>query len=193
MLRRLSKLVPSSRLNMFIQGLFSSKVLYCLQVFGNVWGFGYDESSRRYSAFSVEDLRKLQVLQNKVCRLKTGLGYDHSTESLLRTSRELSMHQLIAYHTLVTVHKIKVNEQPEYLDKRMEFCTEKENFGRASRQVDSIYTRMTTLTISRSGFVYRGSLLWNQLPNWLRTLKQTKKFKTEVKKWEVNNVGIKPG
>ena len=114
MLRKLSKLVPKPKFEILCQGIFDSKVLYCLQVFGNVWGFGYDETERRYSGFTREDLRKLQVIQNKVCRLKTGLGYDVSTKSLLHASDDLSIQQLTAYHTLVTVQKIKCSQKPEY-------------------------------------------------------------------------------
>ena len=38
MLRRLANLVPKPRFKMLCQGIFDSKILYCLQVFGHVWG-----------------------------------------------------------------------------------------------------------------------------------------------------------
>ena len=168
---------------MLCDGIFNSKVLYCLQVFGNIWGFGYDETTRRSYGFTREDSRRLQVLQNKVCRLKTGLGYDVSTEHLLKVSKDLSTHQLTAYHTLVTVHKVKVSHKPEYLNDRLKF----------NPISGTVSTRRMRLTITRGGFVYRGGLLWNQLPDRLRTLSNTANFKKETRKWVEQNVAIKPG
>ena len=192
MLKRLVKVVPKARFNMLSQGIFNSKVLYCLQVFSNVWGFGYDDTSRRNFGFTLEDSRKLQVLQNKVCRLKTGLAYHVPTENLLKASKDLSIHQLTAYHTLVTVHKVKVNGKPEYINSRMKFNTVEKNSVTPRRQVNKIHVRQKN-TLSRAGFIYRGSLLWNQLPEGLRIQSNTAKFKKEAKKWVEVNVRVKPG
>ena len=168
LLKKLVRMVPKLRFKLLCHGMFQSKLLYCLQVFGNVWGFGYDEKERRNFGFTREDLRKLQVLQNKVCRLKTGLRFDTSTEQLLKSSQDLSVHQLIAYHTLVTVHKIKVNHKPEYLDNRLMFNLFDDNRIGPKRQV-------------------------NQLSDELTSLATTPKFKTEAKKWVLGNVARKPG
>ena len=192
MLRKLVNIVPRDRFSMFSQGMFSSKILYCLQVFGNTWGFGYDDVSRKSAAFTLEDIRKLQVLQNQVCRMKTGLGYNVSTEDLLKASGELSIHQLIAYHTLLTVHKIKLSEKPQYLNQRLAFSSFEEYGVAPRRQANKIYIKQE-LSISRTGFIYRGGLLWNQLPEHLRTLRKTGGFKTGVKKWVQINVKVKPG
>jgi len=76
MLRKLSKLVPKSKLKNFAEGLFYSKLNYCLPVFGNVFGLEeYRDRNRRYVSFTLEDNRKLQVLQNSVMRLITGLPF----------------------------------------------------------------------------------------------------------------------
>ena len=192
MLQKLVRIVPRSKFIMLSQGIFTSKVLYCLQVFGNVWGFGYDESSRKSFGFTLEDSRRLQVLQNKVCRMKTGLGYDKSTKELLAASRDMSIHQLTAYHTLVMVKKIKTNRKPEYLDRRLPFITFEEDAVRPRRQQNKIYVQQT-LNISRAGFIYRGSLLWNQLPDQLRCASNLGTFKTKVRIWVEQNVAIKPG
>ena len=49
------------------------------------------------------------------------------------------------------------------------------------------------LSIARGGFVYRGALLWNQLPERLRTLANSQMFKKEARGWVEINVKIKPG
>ena len=191
MLKQLVRLVPKQKFKMLSDGIFNSKVIYCLQVFGQVWGFGYDETQRRSAGFTKEDNRRLQVLQNKVCRLKTGLSYDTFTENLLKLSRDLSIHQLTAYHTILTVQKIKSSHKPAYLDSRMKFNTNEDVEGHG-RQVNKIYIDQR-LSIARGGFVYRGALLWNQLPERLRTLANTNMFKKEARGWVQSNVKIKPG
>ena len=76
LLSKLSTFLSRSQFQSVSNGIFYSKLNYCIQVVGNVWGyFTYDEEYRNYSSFTMEDCRKLQVLQNRVLRLKTGLDY----------------------------------------------------------------------------------------------------------------------
>ena len=192
LLKRLVKIVPKRKFKMLSYGIFNSKLIYFLQVFSNVWGFGLDDTNRRNVGFTLEDARRLQVIQNKVCRLKTGLANHISTSILLRTSRDLSVHQLTAYHTLTTVHKVKKSRKPEYLFQRLRGNQEAEDSVLARRQVNKIYVEQK-LTIARAGFMYRGGLLWNQLPEWLRKEVNTDKFKRGTRKWVEMMVPIKPG
>ena len=74
-----------------------------------------DENSRHFSAFTVQDCRRLQVLQNKVLRLKTGLNFETPTLTLLKTANDMSVHQLIAYKTILTVHKTMQTKKPSYI------------------------------------------------------------------------------
>ena len=192
MLRKLVKITPALKFRMLCQGIFCSKILYCLQVYGNVWGFGYDEGAKRSPGFTLEDARKLQVLHNCICRMMTGLNKDVSTKDLMETSEELSIHQLTAYHTLLTVHKTKTSGKPKYLDERLQFTQANNNLVHPTRQLNKIYVKQN-LSISRGGFVYRGGLLWNHLPDNLRSERQLGRFKSLVKAWVKKNVKIKPG
>ena len=80
--------------------------MYCLPVFSNTWiDQTLDEDLRRFSAFTKEDMRKLQVLQNKVLRLKCGLGYEARTTELVAKTGDLLVHQLCACNTLTTAHR----------------------------------------------------------------------------------------
>ena len=121
-------------------------------MFSNVWGFGYDDLSRRNNGFTKEDCRKLQVLQNKISRLKTGLHYKTSTDSLLKASKDLSVQQLTALQTLISVHKIKKKGKPEYLNEKLKLNESVENVVTPRRQVRKIYVDQK-LTLSRAGFI----------------------------------------
>ena len=90
LLRRVVNLMPRDRFRQIANGLFNSRLLYCLQVFGNIWGLATnDESTRRFSAFTKNDNRKLQVLQNQVLRMMTGLSPDTPTTRLLHEANSL--------------------------------------------------------------------------------------------------------
>ena len=88
-----NKKISRENFHMIATGIFTSVLLYCIPVFGNVWGVrNMDLENRRYTSFGKEDLRRLQVLQNKMCRLKTGLPYDTPTSELLKKADELSVY-----------------------------------------------------------------------------------------------------
>ena len=85
-------------------------------MFGNTWGYDTnDTNKRRFSSFTKNDCHRLQVLQNKVLRLKTGLSKDTPTKTLLEKSNDMSVHQIITYHTLLSTFKILKSNKPTYL------------------------------------------------------------------------------
>ena len=131
----------------------------------------------------------MQVLQNKVCRLKTGLPYDTPTRVLIDKSNDLSIHQLTAYHTLLSVHKCIIYQKPKYVAEKLGFKID--NANRSYRNQHTIQANYK-LTLSRSGFIYRGAHLFNQLPEEMRKLQDVKVFKRQVKQWVRDNILIKP-
>ena len=193
MLGKLNKLMNRSQFSTTCDGLFPSCLLYCLPLFCNVWGLPtMDDTVRRSVAFSKEDCRKLQVLQNKILRYKTGnYNLNAPTNDLLDATRDLSVHQLGAYHTVVTVFRVVNTGQPEYLAQKL--CLKKPDQDKVfpCRQLHKIEVNCT-LSIARSGFLYRGSRLWNQLSLELRHETRIGVFKTKVRKWVLDHICRKP-
>ena len=73
LLKKVAPFMPLSRFKVVCQGLFYSKLIYCLQVIGNVWGLNNNDLvNRRYLAFSKSDNSKIQTQQNQVFRMMTG-------------------------------------------------------------------------------------------------------------------------
>ena len=100
MLKMMSKHMERKNLKFFASGMFYSKMIYCLPVYGNVFGMeNYKEESSRYQSFTKKDNQKLQVLQNNLNRLLLDAKYDTPTEVLLQETNSLSVQQMIAYHT----------------------------------------------------------------------------------------------
>ena len=186
LLMKVSQLMPSRRFKIICQGLFYSKLLYCLQVFGNVWGIGNNDLvTRRYTAFSKEHNRKLQTLQNKVLRMKTGLPPRTSTKTLIETSGDLSVQQLTAFSTLSTCHKMIASCKPRALSGKLK------NGSTLTRQGTNIRID-ANLTLSRGAFLYRAATLFNKLPQDIREDMSMQSFKKKIKNWIKLNVPVKP-
>ena len=189
-LRRLRMYLPDTRFRMIVNGLFNSKLIYGITVWGGVWGLqGYDEETRKGIAFTKEDLRKLQVLQNKVMRLMTGMDPDTSTAQLCSLTNQLSVHQLTAYHSVNQVHKIYYKQKPSYHYNRL--------FGQrhdiTTRGVASMQARVDfDLSLARTSFFYQSSRLWNQLPMNMKSNSNYDNFKKKTRVWVKSNIGIRP-
>ena len=153
-----------------------SKLIYCLPVYGNIWGLAnLYEIDRSSISFTKQHCRILQILQNKVLRIITQRGYDTPVCQLLEESGHLSIHQLTAYHTALAVFKVVKTGQPVYLAKRFGLGQEGNEEVRARRRPHDIRVDFN-LSIARSGFIYRGAKLWNMIPINVRNAKSPHTF-----------------
>ena len=183
-LSRVVKEMPTNRFKQICSGLFYSKLIYCLQVFGTVWDIVHvGESCRRSVSFTKEDNRRLQVIQNKILRLKTGLPKDTPTKDLVKASEDLSIQQLTAYTSLVLAQKSIFNQEPAYLAAK---------FQRNPRRPNKLILPNYRLSLSRDGFFYRSCALLNNLPADLQFDVPPKEFKSKVKLWIRENVPVRP-
>ena len=83
-------------------GIFYSKLSYCLAVYGNVKGLNETyRGPNRMHGLTSQDINKLQVLQNNVNRIISGAPYRTPTEDLLRDTNSLSVMQLMALHNVI--------------------------------------------------------------------------------------------
>ena len=70
LIKHLSKRVNKRSLKAFIDGIFYSKLICNLPVFGNVFGLDiYKKTETRYVSYTKLDNNELQILQNKVNRI----------------------------------------------------------------------------------------------------------------------------
>ena len=146
MIKQISKFMSQSQLKTICSGMFTSKLLYCLPLFSNVWGVSnLDDTDRRFTSMTKEDMRKLQVLQNKVLRIKTkNIDLNTPTTDLLASAGDLSVQQLGALHTLLYIFKIVRSGEPMYLAEKpslgKQFRVESSHLGR------SILSRFTEIS-----------------------------------------------
>ena len=171
-------------------GIFNSKLRYCLPLFCNVWT--ENDQNQRFTAFTKSDSNKLQVLQNKVLRVMTGLNRYTPTATLLSTSNELSINQMAAFHTLLAVHKAVKAGKPKYISKKLILKLPNAENIFPQRQSNTITTEKTHLSLSKGAFCERGKKLWNSMPLEIRSTDSYNLFKTKMKKWVRQYVPIKP-
>ena len=139
-------------------------------------------------------MRKLQTLQNTVLRLQTGLAKGTATEYLMDQSGQLSVHQLSAYFSILQVHKCKMSKQPHYLYNRLfpggDIIQDE---MRLMRSIPNEHINISCdLTLTRNGFFYRASKLYNALPAGVKDTLALPSFKKLVKAWIKQNVTVRP-
>ena len=109
------------------------------------------------------------------------------TKELLQLSEDLSVHQLGALRTVNLVKKILLNNKPSYLAQRLQMTQ-----TRTTRTGPTINQEVTSLGLLKEGFVYRGTMLFNQLPNDIKNETSLPMFKENVKSWILENILVKP-
>ena len=161
-LSKLKYVVPEGPLKAIAQGIFNSILVYCLPLFG-----GCEKT----------DLNSLQVLQNKVATIVTKCPPRTPRALMYEKLGWLTINQLVEYHTLVSVFRIRLNKEPEYLASIL--CNEAHN-GR-------ILLPRPNLELAEKSFTIRGAKLWNSLPADVKVEKKMSKFKVMVKSWIEKN------
>ena len=162
-LEKLKYVMSSSAKNTIVQGVFNSVLCYCLPLFGGC---------------SKEDLDLLQTQQNKAARLVLNYPPRSNRDSTFDKVKWLTVRQLIAYHTLLAVYRIRTSKEPEYLH------------GLLARDNHNghIIVKNVQLGLCRSSFVFRGAVLWNKVPRSIRLNHQENSFKSALVKWVKENV-----
>ena len=151
--------------------VFNSKLCYLIQAWGGAQNYA---------------IRALQVCQNKAMKCITGMSWYTTSRILLNKCNWLSVKQLIAYHTLLTIHKTVRKGTPEYVFKKI--CPENVHNTRNVVKFSSTFGAMSEK--ASSSFCYRGVSLYNKLSNQITQVINEDTFKRKTKKWVKENVPI---
>ena len=162
-LNRLRFVMNISTRKNIVQGVFNSVLCYCLPLFG-----GYAKT----------EVKSLQVLQNQAAQIVLKLPPRSNREKMFGELTWLTVQQLIAYHTLLAVYRVRQSKEPEYLAEIL--CRD--------NKTGNIVMENTTLCLYRSSFIFRGSVMWNKMPNMLKKENKIGKFKLGMKKWVLENI-----
>ena len=134
-------------------------------------------------------MKRLQVLHNKTMRIQTNDGWRTPTRLLLQKTRQLSIHQMVAYHSAVQVYNIAKNKEPKYHHTRL-FGNTGDIIQPETRQPNQRVN--FKLSLARGSFFYQSSRIWTALPESTRQCQNLYGFKKECKKWVSLNIKINP-
>ena len=176
-LRKISKFADFKTRKMLADGLFMSKLVYLIPLWGGCEKF----------------LNKaLQIIQNKAARSVTKLGIFTPVQLLLKQCGWLSVHQLVFFHTLVLLFKTNQQKTPQYLfdmtSSDLNYKTRAENPGKLRSVADYIPEQ----GLNRKSYKWRSTMYWNQLPPDIRLMDNLGKFKVKLKSWVLLNIDINP-
>ena len=87
-------------------------------------------------------------------------------------------------YTLTSVHKAINKKQPDYSFSRFKPVNDHTN--------QKISRVEYELSLSRGGYFYRGSKLYNQVPDQITQTSNQTVFKTAAKKWVLRNIPVLP-
>ena len=142
-LLNLRLIIPFKTRKLITEGIFNSTLVYCLPYFGGC---------------NKAQVQSLQVLQNKAAQIVCQAPPRANRGKLFDKLNWLTVNQLITYHTVITVFKIRSSSEPEYLA----------NYLKADNRNGRIIVPNTDLTLAMKSFTCRGACQWNNL---LRTLR----------------------
>ena len=117
-------------------------------------------------------------MQNKAAQLVTNSPPRSIRNPMYDRLGWLTVNQLVMYHTLLAVYRVRTTGEPEYLAESL--CNDN-RFGH-------IIVKSTRLTLLKDSFKFRGACSWNDLPNSLRSPTKIGAFKKGVKVWIKQNV-----
>ena len=145
------------------EAIFTSVLAYCLPLFG-----GLDKN----------DIQHLQIIQNKAARIVCRSPHYSKRSPLYDKLGWLTVNQLISYHTLVAIKKIRIDKEPRYLAKYLTMDS-RNNRIMVPNQMLSIMSR---------SFCIRGADQWNLLPYRLGVEEKIGPYKTKLRGWISKNV-----
>ena len=189
-IQKLSKQVSTKKLKCFIEGIFYSKLNYCLPLYGNVFGLEiYKDANTKYRSYTKRDNNKLQVLQNKVCRILTKSGSRAPTVTLLDNTESLSVQQMIALQTIIMTHKILRTSKPSYIANKIRYAENKLYLRSSCNLLQNLNIKLNQ---SKEGFINRAIILYNKLDDDVKMSPSLNLFKKEARKWVKVNIPVKP-
>ena len=151
MLTHLAKHLPQKSRLLLANGLFMSRLLYLLPMWGGL---------------PLKDTKKIQTMMNKCARMVLNRSRRTRTRDLMVGCGWLYMSELVKYHSSVQMYKIINLNKPENLRNKLI----------VDRKLH-VEVSPGCLKISRDSFRWRASRTWNDLPDHIIVADKLSKFK----------------
>ena len=133
-------------------------------------------------------LNLLQNLQNRAARLVTKKDWTTPVHTLLQQCGWMSVKQLVEFHSLVLVYKIRSESKPVYLHGKLNKL--KYNTRMAANNGIKQWVKYNH-ELYNDSFVPRSIGSWNILPSQIKSSENLATFKRLLKPWIKSNVTLK--
>ena len=173
-LRKIRYLASFKNRKMIAEGIFMSKLCYVIAL----WG-GCELGLRK----------ALQVLQNKVAQVVTRQDWTTSRKTLLQQCGWLSVNQLVFYHSVLLVFKVRQNKSPRYIYRMHNNWSYPYTTRQAANDLIRVGAR-PRLEVVKDSFRWRAASAFNQIPMDIRTCNKVESFKKKVKPWIMWNISL---
>ena len=117
---------------------------------------------------------RIFVLQKKAIRAINSLPYNHHTSSYFKSMNFLKLEDLFKLKILTNMH---IN---------FDYVSQSDLHGYSTRNRNNLTTPLYNRAKTQSTWFYLGIQLWNSLPDFIRNLKSTSKFKRDLKTHLIN-------
>ena len=127
-----------------------------------------------------------QVIQNRAARIVTKRGWFTSQKTLLRETNWLSIRQMISYHTILQIWRVRKLKKPEYLNEMLN-----PEYERQTRRIieGNIRIPEPKTSLGKKAIRFRGAKMWNTLPANLKIVTgEVQSYKKQLKIWVRENV-----
>ena len=170
---RLKHILPSHMLMLIYSSIIQPKFDYAI----TIWGYTCDNN-----------LHKIQRLQNRAARIVTG-NYDYvSTRGteLVKRLKWMRVTQRRDYFMSILMYKSILGMAPAYLCN--EITLHSEIAERTTRSVNdnNVYVPYAHLESFKNSFTHRGPIMWNSLPDYIKTCGTLHSFKAKMKLYIMN-------
>jgi hypothetical protein len=122
-----------------------------------------------------EDVKTLQVLQNRAMRVILRKGIRTPIRQMLKELGWLSIKQRIFYNTMILVYKIRNEMVPTYLTSKLQYRGEMNRYP--LRNADHFWLPLYSKTTTQNQLFYRGLKDFNELPSEIKNSDNLKNFK----------------
>ena len=174
-LRKIRQISSFNTRKMIANGIVMSRLTYLIQLWGGCPQYLLD---------------LLQTLQNKAARVVCNQGIYTPVRKLLENCGWMSMRQLVSFHRVLLMYKIRKESKPQYFAEKFRSDNDSQYKTRFIENTGVKKVRILKNEDSRSSFVPSSIDIWNKLPVEVRKTENVKAFKVNLMTWIKENVEI---
>lgn len=143
-----------------------------------------------YLTSTKEEIRQMQVIQNRAMRLILNCDYMTSTKFMLEAMNWLSISQMIRYNVLIYIYKMLNGLLPKYLSSKLILTNTVHD--RNTRQNNEYNLRLPNYSsaLCQNTIFYKGVQMYNALPNVVKMSQSLNIFKEKCRKFVKDNYEI---